>query len=70
MMQRSDFRKAHIGLAVMAVLMVVGFSVVGLNPSDAEYQAVVWSSVGLGFVVFFLQYEVEARREEKSGQDD
>lgn len=66
---RSDFRKAHIGLAVMVVLMVVGFSAVGLNPSDGEYQAVVWGSVGLGFVVFFLQYELEARREEKSGGD-
>jgi len=70
MLQDHSFRKAHIGLAVTIVLMVVGFAIVGLDPSDAEYQAVVWGSVGLGFVVLYLQYALEARRQRGSRRDD
>jgi hypothetical protein len=48
---------------------VAGFSIVGLNPTDGEYQAVVWTAVIAGFVVLFLQYELEARRDERAGRD-
>ncbi|NLT07090.1 MAG: hypothetical protein GXY03_12365 [Solirubrobacterales bacterium] len=64
-LRHHSFRKAHISTGISVALMVVGLTAFGWSPSDAQYQAVIWTSAAIGFVVLMLQHELPHRRERR-----
>lgn len=57
-----DFRNANIGLAVSAVMMVIGVLWVGPGASDTEVKLVCWPALGVGFIIVLALEERDARR--------
>ena len=59
-------RNANIGLLAFVIVFALGLLIVGLDASDASYQAVVVSSYAAGFTTLFWLYRREDRARERA----
>ena len=62
-----DLRPANIGAAVAVILMVLGWLLVGRDPTDTESQIIFWSSAAIGLVVLLRIEPRDSRRERPDG---
>jgi ABC-type transport system involved in cytochrome c biogenesis permease component len=69
MLRNHSFRKANISIGFAFVAMVIGVMVVGRGATETEAQVLGASIFVTAFIALFVQYELEYRRERRSGGD-
>jgi energy-converting hydrogenase Eha subunit E len=57
-----DLRNANIGLAVTAVMIVIGALWVGPGASDTEVKLICWPALGVGFIIVLVLEDRDERR--------